>query len=246
MKNKIVFFVFLLAFLIRLISLNQSLWLDEATTARVIKQYNYQEIITKFSPTDFHPPLYYLFMKFWTNIFGYSEISLRMPSVLFSLAVGWVVYLLAGVWGAVFFLFNPLIVYYSHEARMYMMATMFLTLSLYYFLKKKKILFGIFGGLGMLTFYGSVFLVATFLLYFLYKRQYKYFILNTLYFILVFLLVSPLLYQQLLNAKVNLSNVTNWSYVLGKVNLKNLILIPIKFSIGRISFEPKWLYYLKT
>ena len=31
--------------------------------------------------------------------------------------------------------------------------------------------------------------------------------------------------------------------VLGKANLKNLLLIPIKFSIGRISFYPKWLYW---
>ncbi|NCN22390.1 glycosyltransferase family 39 protein, partial [Candidatus Falkowbacteria bacterium] len=83
MKNKIIFFVFLLAFLIRLIGINQSLWLDEATTARVVQQYNYQEIITKFSPNDFHPPLYYLFMKFWTNIFGYSEVALRFPSIIF-------------------------------------------------------------------------------------------------------------------------------------------------------------------
>jgi signal transduction histidine kinase len=31
--------------------------------------------------------------------------------------------------------------------------------------------------------------------------------------------------------------------VLGKANIKNLLLIPIKFSIGRISFYPKWLYW---
>ena len=111
--NKKVILVFLFAFLIRLIALDQSLWLDEATTAKVIQNYNYSEIITKFSPLDFHPPLYYLFMKFWTNIFGYSEISLRIPSVLFSLMTGYVVYLIGGIWSAIFFLFNPLIVYYS-------------------------------------------------------------------------------------------------------------------------------------
>ena len=30
---------------------------------------------------------------------------------------------------------------------------------------------------------------------------------------------------------------------MGKANIKNLLLIPIKFSIGRISFYPKWLYW---
>ena len=92
--KKILFLIFFLAFLVRLISLDQSLWLDEATTARVVHKYNFFEIVTKFSPNDFHPPLYYLIMKVWTNMFGYSEIALRMPSILFSLLTGYLVYLL--------------------------------------------------------------------------------------------------------------------------------------------------------
>jgi uncharacterized membrane protein len=243
--NKKIFFVFLFAFLIRLIALNQSLWLDEAVTANVIRHFNLTQIISKFSPTDFHPPLYYLFMKLWTNLFGFSEIALRMPSVLFSLMTGYVVFLIGGIWAAVFFLFNPLIVYYSQEARMYMMTTFFLTSALYFFIsnKKNQIFFTLFISLAFLTFYGSIFLIAPMLLYFLYKKQYKVFILNTLYFTLVALLISPLLYQQLVNSKITMSGVTNWSLVLGKANIKNLLLIPIKFSIGRISFYPKWLYW---
>ncbi len=270
--SKKLFFIFLFAFLIRLISLNQSLWLDEATTARVVREYELTRIVNEFSPNDFHPPLYYLFMKGWTNIFGYSEAALRFPSIIFSLGVGWFVYLTGGIWPAIFFLFNPLIIYYSQEARMYMMATFFLTGVLYYFIKisnlktqnscsqswklcdgrranlqlKWSILFGLFLILSLLTFYGSVFLIAAFLVYFLYKKQYKYFILNTLYLILFFLLISPLFYQQFINSKIVLANVSHWSLVLGKANLKNLLLIPIKFSIGRIDFYPKWIYYAVT
>src|SRR3989338_4195032 len=84
--------IFFTSLLIRLIGLNQSLWLDEATTARVVREYGFTQIVNGFSPNDFHPPLYYLFMKVWTNFFGYSEIALRMPSVLFSLLTGWVIY----------------------------------------------------------------------------------------------------------------------------------------------------------
>ena len=141
--NKKIFFIFLFAFLIRLIALNQSLWLDEAVTANVVKNLDFFEILTKFSPTDFHPPLYYLFMKLWTNIFGYGEVVLRFPSIIFSLLTGYFVYkiaslfhgFIAGMLATVFFLFNPLIVYYSQEARMYMMATFFLTTAIYFFLK---------------------------------------------------------------------------------------------------------------
>ena len=33
--------------------------------------------------SDFHPPLYYLVLKAWSSVFGYSEFSLRLPSVIF-------------------------------------------------------------------------------------------------------------------------------------------------------------------
>ena len=136
--NKKIFLVFFFAFLIRLIALNQSLWLDEAITANVVRNYGFMQIVSKFSFHDFHPPLYYLFMKLWTNVFGYSEIALRMPSVFFSLMTGYVVYLIGGIWAVLFFLFNPLIVYYSQEARMYMMATFFFNSGIILFSKKQK------------------------------------------------------------------------------------------------------------
>jgi uncharacterized membrane protein len=151
MKHKLLL-LFLFAFLIRLISINQSLWLDEAVTAQVIKTFSFMGIITKFSPQDFHPPGFYLFMKAWSNVFGYSEIALRLPSILFSLGTGWFIYLITNyelritndknaqksnlsLFATALFLFNPLIVYYSQEARMYMMVTFLLTAAFYFFLK---------------------------------------------------------------------------------------------------------------
>ncbi len=242
--DKKVLIIFILAFLIRLIALNQSLWLDEATTAKVVQTYSFPDIVTKFSPNDFHPPFYYLLMKAWTNVFGYSEIALRFPSILFSLLTGIIVYRIAGIWGAIFFLFNPLIVYYSQEARMYMMTVFLLSCAIYYFSKKNFILFNIFSILSFYTFYGSVFLIAGFLLYFLYKKQYRLFLSSIIYHLASFIFIFPLLFQQLTHARQSLQIVTHWSLVLGKASLKNLFLIPLKFSIGRISFEPKWLYYL--
>ena len=55
--------VIIFGFLLRVISLNQSFWLDEATSGLVVRNFNLGEIITKFSPGDFHPPLYYLILK---------------------------------------------------------------------------------------------------------------------------------------------------------------------------------------
>ena len=250
--TKKIFLVFFFAFVIRLIALDQSLWLDEAVTAKVVMSYSYTEIINKFSPTDFHPPLYYLFMKAWTNVFGYSEVALRMPSVLFCLISGYLIYLIGGIWAATFFLLNPLIIYYSQDARMYMMATFFLTAGTYFFLKYKKyktkeiFLMSLFFSLAFLTFYGSVFFIATIFLYFLYKKQYKTLFVSGLLFLVSFVLISPLLLGQFANSKIALSGVANWSATLGKANIKNLLLIPIKFSIGRISFLPKIVYWTIT
>ena len=65
--------ILVVGLVLRLIGLNQSLWLDEAITARVARNYGYQEIVEKFSVNDFHQPLYYLFIRGWGGVFGYSE-----------------------------------------------------------------------------------------------------------------------------------------------------------------------------
>lgn len=260
--------MFVIAFCIRLIALNQSLWLDEATTAKVVKSFSYLGILTKFSTGDFHPPLYYFFIKFWSTFFGYSEIALRMPSVLFSLVTGWILYKIGkqlkdeklGMWTAVFFLFNPLIVYYSQEARMYMMATCFLSISLLFFInilnikhqKSKRqikyqnlnnILFNLFVGLSFLTFYGSIFFIAAIYVYIIYKKDWR--LLTELIpgMLIAGIVISPLLLQQFQNSRLALSSVANWKQVLGTTSLKNLLLFPLKFSFGRISFKPKIMYY---
>ncbi len=261
MNKKLVLIILTFAFLLRLLSLSQSLWLDEAITAQVVKNYSFREIITKFSPFDFHPPLYYLFMKLWTSIFGYSEIALRFPSILFSLATGYIILhylsqssghkdmrshiITSAIWASALFLFNPLIIYYSQEARMYSMATSFLTFSFVRFLKKKHLDFpSLFAfTLALFTFYGSIFFITSIFLYLIFKRKTKEALKLIVITTISSLILLPLLKTQLQNSKILLETVKNWSLVLGKANIKNLLLVPIKFSVGRISFYPKWLYY---
>jgi len=258
------FIIFVSAFLIRSINLNQSLWLDETIVAKVVKTIPFQLIPFQFSQGDFHPPLYYLLISLWTHIFGNSEIALRMPSVIFSLIAGWFVYKIGcqlfnkkqAVWATLFFLFNPLCVYYSQEARMYMMATALLTIALYYFLRvlkedqkthtqaKNILFFNIFSSLAVFTFYGSLFFIGALILWrvLLQKRKIDLSIVWGPLLSVIFL--SPLVFQQLHNAKVSLVAVKNWSLVLGKVEIKNGAMIFLKFATGRISWLPKWSYYL--
>jgi len=251
MMKRAIFIILVFAFIVRMISLDQSLWLDEATTARVVSSYRLTEIIDSFSIHDFHPPLYYYVMKLWTDVFGYSEISLRMPSVLFSLGTGYLVFLMGGVWAAFLFLFNPLTVYYSQEARMYMMATFWLTLTFFFFertLKKERIkdavLLSVFSSLAFFSFYGSIFFIISVFIFILLKKKYKALVYGGIIFSISVLLISPLLFKQFALSRIILDQVSNWSLSLGKVTVRNLALFPIKFFFGRISFFPKWLYYL--
>jgi uncharacterized membrane protein len=254
--------LFISSFLIRLINLNQSLWLDESIVAKVVKTIPFHLIPTQLSPGDVHPPLYYMAISAWTSLFGYSEVALRMPSILFSLIAGWFVYKIGkmlknhttGLWAAAFFLFNPLVIYYSQEARMHMMAAMLLTIVLYYFLlviqpKPKKsniILFNIFAAFSMFTFYGSGFFIAAMILVGVVFSKHKLltFVYLSISLLISLLLLSPLLYFQMLNAKAGLADLKNWSMALGKAELKNVAMIFLKFATGRLSWYPKISYYL--
>lgn len=249
------FYLFVAALGIRLIFLNQSFWLDEAITANVVKNLSFAQILLQFSPTDFHPPLFYFVTKLWSIFFGASEVSLRMVSVIASLAAGYVVYVTAqkrynkkiAYYAAFFFLFNPLIVYYSQEARMYMLAVFFLSLVLaaYHFPGRKAWLAaGVVGTAGaMTTFYGSLFFLIALGCYALYEKRYRFLIWFILTGLVTGLVLLPLLQQQLTNAGIVLNAISGWSQTLGLVTIKNMILIPLKFLVGRISFEPKLLYY---
>jgi len=259
-----IFLILFLSFLIRLIGINQSLWLDEAVSANVTK-LPIGEIINQFSIGDFHPPLFYWFLNWWAKTFGSSVVILRLSSVLFSLITIYFVYLIGkklknkriGILAALFLAINPLFVYYSQELRMYLMATMWLIIGFYFFIKirstpstslrtswKDLVIFNLMMALAFGTFYGSIFLIASLAIYFLIKREWKLFWLTNIGTGIAIICLAPLLLIQIKNSQIMLTEVANWALVLGKVNLKNLLLIPLKFGVGRISFLPKTLYYL--
>lgn len=254
-----IWLILIIAFALRLIGLNQSLWLDEAISANV-SALPIKDIVTNFSVNDFHPPLYYCFLNLWQNLWGKNVLFLRLSSVLFSLVTIYVVYLIGkklqdqntGLLAAIFLSVNPLFVYFSQELRMYAMATMWLTLALFFFLKIKDgkhnsvdlFLYNLMACLAFHTFYGSIFLLAAMAIYSFFKSDKKTFLLTNLGTLIAIISIWPLLKIQLHNSTLSLSHVTNWSLVLGKVNLKNLLLIPLKFSLGKISWYPKYSYYL--
>lgn len=219
------FKILFVALILRLINLNQSLWLDEAISFFAVKNYDFFGIITKFSPGDVHPPLYYLILKLWTNLFGYSEISLRLPSVIAGVLAVFVIYKIGGKIPALFLAVNPLAIYYSQEARMYSLAMLLILLAVFFFLQKKSFWFIIFLALAFYTDYIPWLIFPIFLP----------FPLLTFIFLIPWL---PTMWQQFQASTLLVREVPLWGQVVGGFSFKALALVPIKFIFGRIPTHP--------
>src|SRR3989338_2066633 len=132
-----------LGIILRLISLNQSLWLDEAINVMAAKSFSLPGMVTQYAVADFHPPGWFAVLWFWGKLFGYSEISVRLPSVIFGVVTIYITYLLGkklvsknlGLLAALLIAINPLHIYYSQEARMYSMAVLAVVVNIFILIK---------------------------------------------------------------------------------------------------------------
>lgn len=254
-----IFIILLLALILRLINLNQSLWLDEAVQA-ITAQKSFSYIFEELRG-DFHPPLYHILMHFWVRVFGSSEISLRMPSVLCgvgTILVVWEIGKLSRLSylrkvAALFLATAPYHIYYSQEARMYSMGAFLTSLSMFYFLRlvkkrdvREDLDFFLYLWTTVLALYTDYFAVLAFLaqiftfLIFL-KKDFRQIALK------VFLLYLPVFFIFGVQLKTGLEatrNLPNWTNLINLNFLKALPLTFVKFSIGRITFFNQKLYTL--
>lgn len=263
MKEKIQLgLIILLAFFIRIPALFQSLWLDEAIQVQAVREISYWDLIRKYAIGDFHPPFYHLFLKTWTLIFGFSEISVRTPSLLFGLGTVFLVYKIGEILGnkrvgflaCLFFAFAPLHVYYSAEARMYSMAAFLATFSIYFFLKlfeqnKLTWIFFFLSTLALLyTEYVPYLLLPVFWLYVFWQRKNlppnfpKNWLVTNLLLIIFLLPWLPLLLSQLAIGQEVQGALPAWKQVVGSFSLVALPLTAAKFVGGRISSFNKTFY----
>lgn len=242
-----IWLILLIGLFFRVISLNQSLWLDEATTA-LVSRMSLGDIFTKFLPGDFHPPFYYILMKGWVNIFGSSEIALRIPSVIFGLGLVYLVYLIAkklfdqktAIISSFLTATSGLLIYYSQEARMYMLTAMLVAGAFYFFLEKKWLVFSIVLVLIGITDYVALFVIPVFLIFG--GKNFKKVIKSLIPLVVVFALWSPIFSKQL-SGGLGVEKSAWWG-ILGTLSWKNIALIPVKFVLGRINFENRFLYGL--
>ena len=122
----------------------QSFWHDEAVTAHRIIRHSLFATIGKIPGSESTPPLYYVLAWLWTRVFGVSEVGLRSLSALIGTAMVPVAYLAmrtltprrepALAMGALVAV-SPVLVWYSQEARAYVLLALLGALSFLFFVR---------------------------------------------------------------------------------------------------------------
>jgi len=122
--------VVLLSLIPRLLRLDRSIWYDEY--CRTFGSLNAETLVDRLFH-DVHNPLYNALMYVWINVFGDSEVSIRVPSLIAGYLSIWVfcrwlshrfspaIASLVGVWA----LFSPVHIWHSTEAKNNIFVLMF-------------------------------------------------------------------------------------------------------------------------
>lgn len=253
--------------ILRSFNLNQSLWLDEAINVLAVKSYSLFDLITQYARADFHPPGWFIILWFWGKIFGYSEIIVRLPSVIFGVITIYVTYLIGkklvsknlGLIAALLIGVNPLHLYYSQEARMYALAALAVSVNVLLFLKLIK---GEKLNLIVLIFSNFLVLMSDYVAYLIFPAELVVILITRkiatssakggllamtwLGCLIVAGILSiwwlPAFLGQLNVGSVASANLPTWKFINGAFDFKTLPLTFVKFIIGRISLADKLLY----
>lgn len=149
--------------------LGKSVWFDEGYSI-MLAQRPVSEMI-ELTRVDAHPPLYYLYLKVWGTLFGWSEFSLRLSSALpGALTVGLMIAILRRLFttrvalaAAPFLVFAPFLARYNYEIRMYALVCFIGVLATWILLRAREspsnkwwILYAVTVATGMYTLYMSV------------------------------------------------------------------------------------------
>jgi mannosyltransferase len=116
---------------------------DEVITAMRVIPGGFGEMLHRVKTSESNPPLYYVLAWGWAKPFGTGEVGLRSLSALFGAATVPVGYLIgrqlasrrAGLLLAALIAVNPMLIWYSQEARSYALLVFFGALSMLFFVR---------------------------------------------------------------------------------------------------------------
>lgn len=121
----------------------QSFDFDESFTVGIVVNGSLGHVLHTIPLTESSPPLYYVLAWLWSQTFGLGEFGIRSLSALAGTALVPVTYMIArrlgspraGLVAALLVAVNPLLVWYSQEARTYALLALLSALSFWTFLR---------------------------------------------------------------------------------------------------------------
>jgi mannosyltransferase len=167
----------------------QSIWFDEAATWDLVRR-PFGEMLGRIPDGESNPPLFYVLEWGWTRAFGDGEAGLRSLSALAGLLTVPVAYAIgrraasgvacAGLATAALVAVNPLLVWFSQEARSYALATLLSAVALLLFQRalddrRGRLLAGwaVVAALALATHYFTAFVLAPQALWLLWRHPHR-------------------------------------------------------------------------
>jgi len=153
----------------------QSFWYDESVTAGRVLDPNFIQMLKELAGRESTPPLYYVMAWFWSKLFGTGEVGLRALSAVIGTAVVPVAYALGarlasrrvGAVLCALVAVNPMLVWFSQEARAYSLLVLTSIASVFLFAyvlespaRRRLALWAVASALTLATHYFGLFLVA--------------------------------------------------------------------------------------
>jgi uncharacterized membrane protein len=150
----------------------QSYHHDEIVTASRVLRGSFGHAMDVVGFSESAPPLYYVVGWLWAQVFGTGEFGLRLLSALAGIATVPVAYLLglelrgrrAGILAAALVAVNPMLVWYSQEARAYSLLVLFGSVAALYFVRalerggrREVVGWGVASALALATHYFAIF-----------------------------------------------------------------------------------------
>jgi mannosyltransferase len=135
-----------LAAVIRIVTIdNQSFWTDEALTAYEAG-LPFGAMLHTVARVETTPPLYFVLIWVWAKLFGTGTVALRSLSAIAGVAIVPIAYASArellsrraGVLAAAFVVVNPFMIWYSQEARAYMLLAALTGASFLFFARARR------------------------------------------------------------------------------------------------------------
>jgi mannosyltransferase len=187
---------------------------DEIVTASRVLRVGFGHAMDAVGFSESAPPLYYALAWFWTQVAGTGEWGLRSLSAVAGVATIPVAYLIGrelrgrrtGFLAAALVAVNPMLLWYSQEARAYALLGLFCALSLLFCVralqggtkreKRDFVAWGVFSALALATHYFAVFpLIAEVIL--LLRRRGRAILSGLWILALAAALLAPLAYHQM-------------------------------------------------